>query len=90
MKYVLKLYISGESERAKTAKEEAHALSNYYYNGGYEIELEIVDVLKNKDAIKNDAVFILPTLERVFPLPRRRVVGQFSDVQKVFSYLCIA
>lgn len=74
---------------AKTAKDEAYALSNYHYNGGYEIELEIVDVLKNKDAVKNDDVFILPTLERVFPLPRRRVVGQFSDMQKVLSYLGI-
>lgn len=89
MKYVLKLYVSGETERAKTAKEEAFVLSNYYYNGGYEIELEIVDILKLKTAVKSEDVFVTPTLERIFPPPRRRVIGQFSDVQKVLSYLGI-
>ncbi|MCF6148619.1 MAG: circadian clock protein KaiB [Candidatus Kuenenia sp.] len=87
MKYVLKLYISGETERAKTAKEEAYVLSNYYYNGGYEIELEIVDISKNLTVVKSEGVFVTPTLERIFPPPRRRVIGQFSDVEKVFSYL---
>jgi circadian clock protein KaiB len=80
-KYILKLYISGDSPRAKAAIENLERICEQDLAGRY--TLEIVDVLKHPEAAESDKILATPTLVKQLPPPLRRVIGDLSDKDKV-------
>ena len=80
-KYLLTLYVTGTSPRAKIASSNLQHLCEHELEG--EFELEIVDVLENPQRAEDEKILATPTLIKQLPLPLRRVIGDLSDRDKV-------
>jgi len=80
-KYLLILYVTGTSPRAKIAIANLQRLCENELQGQY--ELEIVDVLENPQRAEDEKILATPTLIKQLPLPLRRVIGDLSDKDKV-------
>ena len=80
-KYILKLYVSGDSPRAQAAISNLERICREDLAGRY--SLEIVDVLKDPGAAESDKILATPTLVKRLPPPLRRVIGDLSDKDKV-------
>ena len=79
--YLLKLYVSGDTPRARIAIENLRRLCEEELEGQY--ELEIIDVLEHPQLAEDEKVLATPTLIKSLPPPLRRVIGDLSDTEKV-------
>jgi circadian clock protein KaiB len=84
-KYLLRLYISGATERSKRALQNVRKICEEYVPGQY--ELRVIDIFQTPDEVGEDKVIVAPTLVKKLPLPVRRCVGDLSDTAKVVSDL---
>lgn len=83
--YVLKLYVTGQTARTERAIYNLYDLCNKYLAGNYEIT--VIDVLEYPQLAEEEKILATPTVIRELPLPRRRLVGDLSDVERVLSAL---
>jgi circadian clock protein KaiB len=86
-KIVLKLYVTGMSEKSMEAVENIHRLCDEYLEGAF--ELEIVDLYKNPDEASGQQIISSPSLIKRSPPPVRTLAGTFSDSKKVMRALGI-
>lgn len=80
-KYVLKLYVTGETPNSLRAIASLKKILAEEFKGVY--ELRIIDVLKNPQLAEQDKILATPMLSRVLPLPVRRLIGDLSNKEKV-------
>lgn len=80
-RYLLKLYITGQSPRAERAIANLRRLCKEELDGCYEIE--IIDVLEHPELAETDRILATPTLIKQLPPPLRRVIGDLSNRDKV-------
>lgn len=80
-KYLLKLYITGETPRAAVAIANLRRICAEELGGKY--ELQIIDVLEHPQLAEDEKVLATPTLIKSLPPPLRRVIGDLSDTEKV-------
>ncbi len=85
--YILKLYVTGRTVRTERAIYNLYDLCDKYLAGNYQIT--IVDVLENPELAEEEKILATPTVIRELPLPRRRLVGDLSDVRGVLKALDI-
>ncbi|NWG15522.1 MAG: circadian clock protein KaiB [Chloroflexi bacterium] len=83
--YLLKLYITGRTVRTERAIFTMQRLCDENLKDHY--ELVIIDVLEKPHLAEMDKVLATPTLIRELPLPRRRIIGDLSDTQKILNAL---
>jgi circadian clock protein KaiB len=83
--YVLKLYVTGQTVRTERAIYNLYDLCNKYLAGNYEIT--VIDVLEYPQLAEEEKILATPTVIRELPLPRRRLVGDLSDVERVLNAL---
>ena len=83
--YMLKLYIAGDEQNSRLAKDNLTSICDEYLKG--RCEIEEVDVLTNFTAALKDRIFVTPTLVLVAPEPRATIVGNLSDTERVISAL---
>lgn len=86
-KYVLRLYVTGATERSTRAVSNLRTLCDRYLAGRY--ELEVVDVYQQRLLAVDGHILAAPTLVKSAPLPVRRLIGDLSDVDKVVAALDI-
>ncbi|MGH7832472.1 MAG: circadian clock KaiB family protein [Candidatus Binatia bacterium] len=86
-KYILRLYISGATERSKRALGNIKKICERHVPGRY--ELRVIDIFQTPDEVTEDKVIVAPTLVKKLPLPVRRCVGDLSDTAKVVSDLAL-
>ncbi len=86
-KYLLTLYVTGTSPRAKIAIANLEGICRQELEGRY--ELEIVDVLENPQRAEDEKILATPTLIKQLPPPLRRVIGDLSDKDKVLLGLAV-
>ena len=79
-KYVLRLYVAGQTPKSITAFANLKKLCDEHLSGRYEIE--VIDLLQNPQLAKGDQIVALPTLVRKLPQPLKKVIGDLSDSQK--------
>jgi circadian clock protein KaiB len=87
-KLKLQLYVSGMSQRSMEAIENIKQLCDEHLQGAF--ELEIVDLYKNPEIASEQHIVFSPSLIRQFPLPKKTLVGNFSDTEKVIKGLGIS
>lgn len=87
-RYVLRLYVSGMSQRSTDAVEIVSALCEALLAGRY--DLEVVDMYQEPERLREEQVVAAPTLIRRLPLPERRLVGDLKDTARVCRALDIA
>ena len=86
-KFRLQLYVSGMSAKSMAAiKNVKHLCDNYIKD---RFELEIIDIYKTPEAAQANQVVFSPSLVKSFPLPKKILIGTFSDTEKVIKSLNI-
>ncbi len=77
---LLKLYITGGTERTTAAIANLRRICEQDLKGEYEIL--IIDVLERPDLAESERILATPVLIRQLPLPIRRIIGDLSDREK--------
>ena len=80
-KWVLRLYVAGQSPKALTAFANLKKICENQLKGKYSIE--IIDLLINPQLGNEDQILALPTLVRKLPVPVRKIIGDLSDTERV-------
>ena len=80
-KYMLKLYITGQTARSEQTIANLRRLCKKELNDQY--ELIIIDILERPQLAEDEKILATPTLIKELPLPLRRVIGDLSDTEKV-------
>lgn len=80
-KWVLRLYVAGQTPKALTAFANLKKICDEQLKGKYSIE--VIDLLKNPQKGAVDQIFALPTLVRKLPVPVRKIIGDLSDTERV-------
>jgi circadian clock protein KaiB len=84
-KYLLKLFISGQSQRSLRTITNLRSICEEELGTGY--ELTIIDVLEQPQLAEEGKILATPTLIKEFPLPVRRIIGDLSDKNQVLLEL---
>ena len=85
MKYEFKLFIAGQTKNSKKAIHNLKRLTREHIREQYDIK--IIDILKNPESGYDERIIAIPTLIKIGPQPRRRVVGDLSDTENVILWL---
>ena len=80
-KYVLKLYVMGQTPRSERAVANLQRICDEELEGQY--ELTIVDVLERPQLAEDEKIVAIPTLIKLLPQPLSRLIGDMSDTEKV-------
>jgi circadian clock protein KaiB len=80
----LRLYVVGGTSRARNAEQQLRALCASR-PGRYEIE--VVDLAQAPDLADAERIVATPTLDRLEPLPRLRVIGDLGSPERLSTVL---
>jgi circadian clock protein KaiB len=80
-RYLLRLFITGSTPRSMKSIETLRALCDRYLKNRY--ELEIIDIYQQPGLAAENQIIAAPTLIKRLPLPLQRLVGDFSDNNRV-------
>jgi circadian clock protein KaiB len=87
-KLVLQLYVSGMSPKSMEAIQNINRLCDEYLEDSF--DLEIIDLYKHPELAGEQQIVFSPSLIKRFPLPKKTLVGTFSDTEKVIKGLGIS
>lgn len=85
--YILKLYITGQTQRSVTAIKNLKWLCDHKLSQKYNIE--IIDILNNPQLAEDEKILATPLLIKEIPAPLRRIIGDLADSEKVLLGLDI-
>jgi circadian clock protein KaiB len=83
-KHFLKLYITGSASRSISA---INNLTEICKNNLVDYDLQIFDIYENPTLAKEAQILAIPTLIKVLPFSRRRLIGDMSSADKVLNFL---
>jgi circadian clock protein KaiB len=86
-RWVLRLYVAGQSPRAAVALKNLNVICDDRLKGRYRIK--VIDLLKNPRLARDNQILAVPTLVRKLPLPVRNIIGDLSDTERVLVGLDI-
>lgn len=86
-KWMLRLYVAGQTPKSLTAFANLKKICEDYLEGRYQIE--VVDLLVNPTLAKDDQILALPTLVRKLPEPMKKIIGDLSNTERVLVGLDI-
>jgi circadian clock protein KaiB len=75
--YSFRLYVAGRTARSHAAASNLRHLCESHLDDRYEIE--IIDTVERPDLAEEARILATPTVVRIEPLPRLRVIGDLSD-----------
>ena len=85
MKYLLRLYITGNTLASQHAVSNLGLLCQVELNGLCNVE--IIDILENPQLAEEEKILATPTLVKRSPAPVRKVIGDLSHRGKVLMGL---
>jgi circadian clock protein KaiB len=80
-KYHLRLFVTGQTSRSTKSVENLKRLCDKYLKDRY--ELEVIDIYQQPAMASENQIIAAPTLIKRLPLPLRRLVGDFSNQDRV-------
>jgi circadian clock protein KaiB len=81
MKYIIKLYITGQTPRSLRAIENLRRICDEELRGEY--ELAVIDVLERPQLAEDEKILATPMVGKELPPPIRRIIGDLSDTERV-------
>ena len=84
-KYLLRLYVTGTTNRSVMALTNLKKICEEYLEGRY--ELEVIDLYQMPGLARDEQIIAAPTLIKKLPLPFRRIIGDMSNEEKVLMGL---
>jgi circadian clock protein KaiB len=85
VRYVLRLYVTGATDRSSRAITNIRSFCELYLKGRY--DLVVVDIYQQPSLAQTQEIIAAPTLVRSEPLPPKRLVGDFSDRKRLVAGL---
>lgn len=86
-KWILRLYIAGQTPKCQTAFVNLQKICNEQLKGKFQIE--VIDLLKNPQLSREHQILAIPTLVRKLPVPIKKIIGDLSDTERVLVGLDI-
>lgn len=86
-RYLLSLYITGSTPRSQRALANIKRICEEHIRGEY--ELKVVDIYQSPEIAGKEQIIAAPTLIKTLPAPFRRLIGDFSDEERVLLGLDI-
>ena len=86
-KHKFMLFVSGMSVKSGHAIENLRKICDQYLKDTY--ELEIIDISRDTEQAAIHQIVAIPTLIKTNPAPRRIILGDLSDKEKVLRILNI-
>lgn len=80
-KYVIKLYITGQTPRSQRAIDNLRRICEEELCGQY--DLVVIDVLERPQLAEDEKILATPTVVKELPPPIRRIIGDLSDADRV-------
>jgi circadian clock protein KaiB len=80
-RWVLQLYVAGQTAKAVTAFNNIKLICEEQLKGKYRIE--VIDLLKSPQIASDNQILAVPTLIRKLPMPIRKIIGDLSDKERV-------
>jgi circadian clock protein KaiB len=80
-KWILRLYVAGQTPKCVTAFANLKKICAEYLENQYRIE--VIDLLENPKLARGDQIVAIPTLVRNLPEPVRKIIGDLSNTEKV-------
>ena len=77
----LRLYVAGQTPRSVEALANLKRICEEHLHGRYRIE--VVDLLVNPALARGDQILAVPTLVRQLPAPVKKIIGDFSNIERV-------
>ena len=79
--YKIKLYVIGQTPSSVKATVNLRTLLEDQFKGQY--TLEVIDLIENPRLAEEDKILATPTAVRYLPEPINKMIGNFSDREKV-------
>jgi circadian clock protein KaiB len=83
VRYVLRLYVTGATNRSSRAITNIRWFCERYLKGRY--DLVVVDIYQQPSLAQTQEIIAAPTLVKSEPLPTKRLVGDFSDRERLVA-----
>ena len=83
--YRFRLYVMGETARSRAAIEQLRALCRERLDDDWQVD--VVDLQGRPDLADSARIVATPTLDRLEPEPRTRVIGDLSAMDHVAAVL---
>lgn len=83
--FKFQLYVASDSQNSVQATANLGALCREFLPGRHEIE--IVDVFLEPQRALADDIRMTPTLLKVYPRPKERIIGTLSETERVLKTL---
>ena len=80
-KWILRLYVAGQTPKAITAFRNLKLICEEELKGKYTIQ--VINLLDNPKLARDNQILAVPALVRKLPLPVRRIIGDLSDRERV-------
>lgn len=80
-RYILILYIAGQSPRSVSAIANIKEICEEHLQGRY--QLEVIDLYQQPQLALGEQIIAVPTLLRKLPTPLRRIIGDLSNTERV-------
>jgi circadian clock protein KaiB len=77
----LRLYVAGQTPKSILAFVNLKKICEEHLRGRYRIE--VIDLLKNPTLARGDQILALPTLVRKLPAPVKKIIGDFTNTERV-------
>ena len=77
----LRLYVAGQTPRSLEAFTNLKRICEEHLRGRYRIE--VIDLVTNPTLARGDQILALPTLVRRLPPPMKKIIGDFSNEERV-------
>ena len=80
-RYILKLYVAGQSPKSVNAIANIKRICEERLLGRY--ALDVIDLYQQPQLALGEQIIALPTLLRELPPPLRRIIGDMSNMERV-------
>jgi len=80
-RFVLRLYVTGNSVRSGQAIANIRSLCEEYLPGRY--DLSVVDIYQQPTEAAREQIIAAPTLVKELPSPPKRLIGDLSDRDRI-------
>ncbi len=80
-KYILKLFIAGNTVKSNRAIAALHEVCEQYLQGRY--ELVVIDIYQQPELARGEQIIAAPTLIKQLPLPLRRLIGDLARTERI-------
>ncbi|MGK7917512.1 MAG: circadian clock KaiB family protein [Prochloraceae cyanobacterium] len=83
--YIFHLYIANSTQLSLIAIQQLKSLCEEHLPESY--QLELIDIYQQPELAEQERIFATPTLIKKLPLPKQKLVGDLTNIEKVATYL---